>query len=40
MPITSKDYLLETKRLEDTISIIRNKISSLGTELYEDEEKK
>ena len=39
MPITSKDYLLETKRLEDTISIIRKKISSLGTELYEDEEK-
>lgn len=39
MPISHTDYLFETKRLEDTISIIRNKISSLGAELYEDEEK-
>ena len=39
MPISNTDYSLEAKRLEDTISIIRKKISSLGAELYEDEEK-
>ena len=39
LPISIQDYSLETKRLEDTISIIRKKISSLGAELYEDEEK-
>lgn len=39
MPISNNEYSLEEKRLEDTISIIRNKISSLGAELYEDEEK-
>ena len=39
MPISNNEYSLEEKRLEDTISIIRKKISSLGAELYEDEEK-
>ena len=39
MPISNTDYSLEEKRLEDTISIIRKKISSLGSELFEDEEK-
>ena len=39
MPISNNEYLLEEKRLEDTIGIIRKKISSLGAELYEDEEK-
>ena len=39
MPISNLEYSLEVKRLEDTISIIRNKISSLGLELFEDEEK-
>jgi len=39
MPISNTDYLLEVKKLEDTISVIRRKISSLGAELYEDEEK-
>lgn len=39
MPISNKEQALEVKKLEDTISIIRRKISSLGSELYEDEEK-
>lgn len=39
MPISEKEQLLETKRLEDTLGIIRRKISLLGAELYEDEEK-
>ena len=39
MPISNNEYSLEEKRLEDTIGIIRKKISSLGAELYEDEEK-
>ena len=39
MPISNTNYSLEEKRLEDTISIIRKKISSLGSELFEDEEK-
>ena len=39
MPISPKEYSLEIKRLEDTLNIIRNKISALGSELYEDEEK-
>ena len=38
MPISKSEYLLETKKLEDTISVIRRKISELGAELYEDEE--
>lgn len=39
MPISKLEFIHETKRLEDTISIIRKKISALGAELYEDEEK-
>lgn len=39
MPISKKEEILERKRLEDTISIIREKISSLGAELYDDKEK-
>ena len=39
MPISKNELLLENKRLEDTLSIIRRKISSLGAELYDDEEK-
>lgn len=39
MPISKTDYMLEEKRLDKTIDIIRKKISSLGAELYEDEEK-
>lgn len=39
MPISEKEQLLETKRLEDTLGIIRRKISTLGAELYDDEEK-
>ena len=39
MPINKNEFILEKKRLEDTINIIREKISSLGTELYDQEEK-
>lgn len=39
MPISKNDFQAEQKRLNDTLKIIRNKISSLGAELYEDEEK-
>lgn len=39
MPISKKEELLERKKLEDTIQIIRNKISTLGVELYDDQEK-
>lgn len=39
MPISKNELLLENKRLENTLSIIRRKISSLGAELYDDEEK-
>ena len=39
MPISNYEFSLEKNRLEDTISIINKKISSLGQELYEDEEK-
>ena len=39
MPISNYEYQQEVKRLEDTLGIIRRKISSLGAELYDDEEK-
>ena len=39
MPISKQEFITEKKRLEDTLSIIRKKISSLGQELYDDEEK-
>lgn len=39
MPINKNEFILEKKRLEDTINIIREKISSLGAELYDQEEK-
>ena len=39
MPIDKHDFFHEKKRLADTISIINKKISSLGQELYDDEEK-
>ena len=39
MPICSSDYLLEEKRLDDTIDIIRSKISELGQELYDRDDK-
>lgn len=39
MPIEPNEIKLEKKHLEDTISIIREKISSLGSELYDQEEK-
>ena len=39
MPISNQEFIIEKKKLEDTISIIREKISALGAELYDDEEK-
>ena len=39
MPINSSDYLLEEKRLNDTIDIVRSKISELGQELYDRDDK-
>lgn len=39
MPICKKEQLLEEKKLEDTLGIIRKKISALGAELYDDEQK-
>lgn len=39
MPISKNDFQVEQKRLADTLKIIRSKISALGAELYEDEEK-
>lgn len=39
MPISEKEFMLEKKRLEDVVQIIRAKISSLGSELYDQEEK-
>lgn len=39
MPINTHEFTIEKKRLEDTLSIIRKKISSLGQDLYDDEEK-
>ena len=39
MPISNQEFNLEKKRLNDTLKIINQKISALGQELYEDEEK-
>lgn len=39
MPISKREFTTEEKRLEDTLSIIRKKISALGMELYDQEEK-
>lgn len=39
MPISKKEFILEEKSQEETTSIIRRKISALGSELYDDQEK-
>ena len=39
MELSSKEIMLEEKRLDDTINLIRKKISVLGQELYERDEK-
>jgi len=39
MPISEKEKLLEEKKLKETIQVIREKISNLGSELYDDQEK-
>ena len=39
MPIAKKDWQEEEKRLDKVLDIIRRKISELGAELYEEEEK-
>ena len=39
MPISKKDYLEEEKHLEETLDVIREKISELGQQLSEKEEK-
>ncbi len=39
MPISKFERIEEEKKLEDTLSIIRKKISTLGSELFEAEEK-
>ena len=39
MELSSKEIMLEEKRLDDTINLIRSKISVLGQELYERDEK-
>lgn len=39
MPISKKDYLEEEKHLGETLDVIREKISELGQQLYEKEEK-
>ncbi len=39
MELSKKEIIQEEKRLEDTISLIRNKISVLGQELYERDDK-
>ena len=39
MPISNQELTLEKKRLKDTIKVIRSKISALGSELYDDQEK-
>lgn len=39
MPISNQEFTLEKKRLSETIKVIRSKISALGAELYEDQEK-
>ena len=39
MELSKEETLLEEKRLDDTINLIRGKISSLGQELYDRDEK-
>ena len=39
MPISQEEFANEKKRLQQVLNIIRTKISSLGQELYDDEEK-
>ena len=39
MELSNKEIRLEEKRLDDTIDIIRNKISELGQELYDRDDK-
>ena len=39
MELSSKEVMLEKKRLEDTTNLIRSKISVLGQELYDRDEK-
>ena len=39
MELSREETLLEEKRLDDTINLIRSKISSLGQELYDRDEK-
>ena len=39
MELTKEEMILEEKRLEDTIKLIRSKISVLGQELYDRDEK-
>ena len=39
MPISEKEKLLEEKKLKETIEVIRERISNLGAELYDDQEK-
>lgn len=39
MPISSYELELEKKKLQDTIGVIRKKISALGSELYDQEDK-
>ena len=39
MELSKKEIMLEEKRLEDTVDIIRNKISELGQELYDRDDK-
>ena len=39
MELSKKEIVLEEKRLEDTIDIVRSKISELGQELYDRDDK-
>ena len=39
MELSKKEIMLEEKRLEDTVDIIRDKISELGQELYDRDDK-
>ena len=39
MELSKKEIMLEEKRLEDTVDIIRSKISELGQELYDRDDK-
>ena len=39
MELSKKEIMLEEKRLEDTIDIIRSKISEFGQELYDRDDK-